>query len=149
HEPEDEIKKTDKVNKEKTKEKGIRTIEEKDWLLSLAEYVTDDGWEEGRNCQEVESRGYNEEEDELNTHEEYQELLEELTRELKSSDDEYEKNHPNLDKTYGIKLPKWGELVYGTEFSDDESDWDNDKPNEAKTWLGAGEAWWNLEEKEK
>ncbi|CAG8640749.1 6603_t:CDS:2, partial [Dentiscutata heterogama] len=119
---------------------------------------------EGRNCREVESRGYNEEEDELNTHEEYQELLEELTRKSKSvltwnnydaieeswwSDDEYEKNHPNLDETYGIEPPKWGEPVYGTEFSDDESDWDNDKPYEAKTWLGAGEAWWNLEEKEK
>ncbi|CAG8639497.1 9108_t:CDS:2, partial [Dentiscutata heterogama] len=164
HEPEDEIKKTDKVNEEKTKEKGIRTIEEKDWLLSLAEYVTDDGWEEGRNCREVEPRGYNEEEDELNTHEEYQELLEELTRKSESiltwndydtieeswwSDDEYEKNHLNLDETYGIELPKWGEPVYGTEFSDEESDWDDDKPYEAKTWLGTGEAWWNLEEKEK
>lgn len=48
-----------------------------------------------------------------------------------------------MDDLYGVDPPRWGELIKGVEFSDSDSDsdWSNDSPYDAKTGLGAGEAW--------
>ncbi|CAG8838902.1 21262_t:CDS:2, partial [Gigaspora margarita] len=43
---------------------------------------------------------------------------------------------PNLDTLYSIELLKWSEPIVGIEFSDDDSDWNNNLPCGAKIWLG-------------
>ncbi|CAG8457052.1 18226_t:CDS:2 [Gigaspora margarita] len=101
------------------------TIKEKEWLLSMVDLECDD--EENKQPDPLDEEEVGDE-----PTEEYQELMEEIDREF-------------------TRVLTWSEYddgkpVAGVEFSDDDSDWDNDLPCEARTGLGAGEAWWEIDD---
>ncbi|CAG8642071.1 8963_t:CDS:2 [Gigaspora rosea] len=68
---------------------------------------------------------------------------EEQEKELNEPTEEYYKWIEKLNQKFErvvtcVELPKWGESTIGVEFSNSESDWDNN-------WPCTGEAWWDLE----
>ncbi|CAG8464225.1 31425_t:CDS:2 [Gigaspora margarita] len=108
---------------EEGKDDPFLISKEKEWLLSLAELEYKD--HRDKTLKENLTANANKE----------MESGEETTEEYYKCE---KADAPNLDTLYSVKTPKWGESIVGVEFSNNDSDWDNNLPCRAKMWLGSG-----------
>ncbi|CAG8660839.1 951_t:CDS:10, partial [Gigaspora rosea] len=129
------------IVKEKNKGTLPTTLKEKVCLLSLANLVYKEHWDQIPETKEYSNEGLDPGEE---TTEEYyvwiKELNQKFERVLTWSEhyavekswwlDDERLDLPNLNDLYSIELSKWGESSIGVEFSDSESNWDIDWPYE-------------------